>query len=130
MNDDLARALEATSNNAGALEALLDSTGDEVGAAAANKAQTDLLFAAVQANANNAMLTLGTTAVNQTRLRVLTGQMDAVTIQLAQNEANLHKFVSLATDAAKLVGAFHEVPPNIVGGISAVTSMSSTLGIH
>ena len=130
MNDDLAHALEAASNNAGALEALLDGDGDADGATKADKAQTDLLFAAQRANANNAIQTLGTTADNQKRLTALTGQMAAVTAQLAKDEANLQKFVSLATDAARLATALVAVPPNVAGGIAAVSGMSQTLGIH
>lgn len=129
MNDKLATALEAASNNAAALEELLVENGDEQGAEKADLAKINLRIAAEKANAANAIATLGTTAANQAKLQKLAEQMDDVTAHLAQSEANLAKFVSIGTSAANLAVAITTVPVNVMGGISAVQAMLSTLGI-
>lgn len=129
MTDQLAKALEAASKNAGSLEQLFVANGDQNSADEADQAQVDLLFAATKANANNALQTLGTTADNQAALSKLTAEMDAKTAALAKSEANLQKFVTLAGDGVKLATSLAAVPPNITGGMSAVKSMLSTLGV-
>lgn len=128
MNDDLATALEAASNNAGALEQILADQGDDAGATSADTAQRNLLFAAQRANAVNAMQSLGITQQNQQNLTKLTQNMDATTQQLAQSEANLQKFVTLGTYAVSLAGAL-VTPVNVAAGIAAVKGMIQTLGL-
>jgi hypothetical protein len=130
MNDGLADALEKASINAGALEQILTDGGDAVGAAQADQAENDLLIAAQQVNAKNAMQKLGTTQTNQQRLQAVVNGMDAATARIARQEKNVQKFVSLATDAGHLAAALALVPPNIAAGIAAVKSIAATLNIH
>jgi len=128
MSDDLATALESASNNAGALETLLDSQGNDAGATDADSAQRRLLFAAMEANAVDAMQKLGTTAANQQALKSLTNNMAADTANLAKSEANLQKFVALGTAAVTLAASLVATPVNVIGGLGAVTAMLQALG--
>jgi hypothetical protein len=128
MSDDLAIALEAASNNAGALETLLENQGNDAGATQADSAQRRLLFAAMEANAVDAMQKLGTTAASQQTLKTLTNNMAADTARLAQSEANLQKFVALGTAAVTLAASLVASPVNVIGGLGAVTAMLQVLG--
>ena len=129
MNDDLATALEAASNNASALVQILTEDGTDEQVVDADRAQRRLLFAATEANAVNAIKKLGTTTQNQQNLTKLSAQMDTVTQRLSQDEANLAKFVSLGADALNLSTALSSTPINVSGGMSAVVGMLSTLGV-
>jgi len=129
MNDDVAKAFEKASDNAGALEQLLSENGDQDGATQADEAQIALLVAATKANAQNALQKLGTTQTNQQALKKLTENMDAKTAQLAQDEASLRKFVSIAADATGLIKAVSSVPPDVSDGIAAVQHILSTIGV-
>ena len=125
MNDDLATALEAASNNASALEAICTNPDD---ADQADIAQRRLLFAAMEANSVSAMEKLGTTEQNQANLNKLTTNMNNDTAALAKSEANLAKFVALGTSAVGLAGALVATPVNVAGGMAAVGAMLATLG--
>jgi len=129
VNDDLALALEAASINAGKLQALLMQNGDAAGATQASTAKDALFKASEQADAVDAMQKLATTAAYQQNLTDLTGGMNAATAALAQDEANLAKFVSLGTQAVKLATALAAGPLDIPGAMGAIQSMIGTLGL-
>jgi hypothetical protein len=128
MNDDLANALEAASNDAGQLEALLLQNGNIAGAQDADQAQRDLLNAAALANNVNAMQKLATTTKAQQNLQKLVGGMNEATSSLATDESNLTTFVTLGTTATKLATAL-AAPINVANALSAVQAMISELGL-
>ena len=107
MNDDLSDAVAVAfkkgSDAAFSLEQALLDDGDESNAALADQAVQNLLQAATDANAQNASRRLADTVAHAQVISQLTAKLNAAADHISADEAAVHKWVSVATNATQLV---------------------------
>lgn len=108
----------------------LSGAGDSASAAAAaalTRVVNTLITDASQSNAVSLESTLAADAGAMQRLSTFTASADATAKQLAQDQANVTKFVNLASSIGNVIVA--AAGGNIAGVASALTSACGDLGI-
>jgi uncharacterized protein (DUF58 family) len=124
-NDALALAFEKASNAAFSLEQAFLENGDNANAVLADGAVQKLSSAATQANALSASQKLSSTEADRQILQRLTDKVNTAAGQIAASEAQVRKWVNVATNATQLVGKV--ASGNIGGAISNAQSIVSLL---
>lgn len=90
-------------------------------------ARSDLLMAAMQANAQDVESKVASDAAAVARLNAFTAQANDKATQLAVSEANVTRFANLATHITSAIAAGGS--GNIAGCVSALSSACGDLGI-
>jgi|GEM_PF-4148592 len=105
LNDQVAIAFKKASDAAFSLEQAFEENGDMANAARADDAVNELMQAATDANAQSVTQKLSTTQADKQILQQLTDKVNAAAGQIAASEAQVQKWVGVATNATQLVAS-------------------------